>query len=129
MDMRNSVLFLLSAVFVSIGAQADTHQPSFTQLLCSGPDGDVVTITGLGSAQLSISGSDENGPIPKSGDGDCQGRKSYCFEDGQWMINVPARLASGVRKTGRVWINGDTDDRPENRRLGDPYDCVAANSK
>jgi len=118
------VLFVVTAS-VSV-AQADSGV-KFQKLICSGPDGITLTVGGLGSGQLYVVNSETaRSALPRTSDGDCAGRKTYCSQDGQVMTNIPESLASGDRKTGRIWINGDVDDRPENRRLGDAYDCVAA---
>lgn len=115
--------FMAVLLALPLGTQAS---PKFNKLVCSDADGKVMTITNLGTNNLKVMGSFlGDADLPRTTDGDCSGRKSYCFQDGQWMINLPVTLAAGTRKTGRVWENTDVDDCPENHRLGAPYDCVA----
>ncbi|MGZ6479506.1 MAG: hypothetical protein ACXWQE_09405 [Bdellovibrionales bacterium] len=62
--------------------------------------------------------------IPLTTDGDCTGRarRGYlCFQEGQFMLNIPKSLASGKVTTGWVWIQGDTDDNDGS--IGQRYKC------
>jgi len=43
------------------------------------------------------------GWVARSRDGDCRGRATACYQEGQWMANVSGRS---------LWINTDTDDVP-----------------
>lgn len=85
------------------------------------------TITGVGTDTVVLK--EGNFPafsISRQTDGDCENRAGMvCYQDGQLMVNIAADLSSGKVSEGLVWINEDTDDRPENNRLGDQYTCVA----
>ena len=64
--------------------------------------------------------------IEATATGDCKTKNSkdfMCFQEGQFMLNIPISLAAGETNRGSVWINDDTDDRTENGSLGDQYEC------
>jgi hypothetical protein len=66
--------------------------------------------------------------IPYRTDGDCQGKAVQglvCFQNGQFMLNVPAALATGRVKSAKVWVNSDVDDEDGNGRKGPSYECTA----
>jgi hypothetical protein len=121
--MKNlfSILILLTSI------SGNSTESKYNKLICSSAKGDILVLEGLGKNQLYQINQVNNQRIPlkKTSEGDCKGRKTYCILDGQVMINIPEQLATGIVHTGRIWYNMDVDDRPENYRLGDAYECVA----
>lgn len=58
-------------------------------------------------------------------EGDCRDHQGLiCYQEGQLMVNISPPLALGQAQRGTVWINLDTDDRPEHHGLGDRVECV-----
>ncbi len=53
--------------------------------------------------------------LPRSATNDCAGRQT-CYQAGQFMVNLS-------RDKRVAWINTDTDDIPDNHRLGERVAC------
>lgn len=118
--------FLILGLSV-VATSAMAASGKYSKLECSGGDGQAMFISGLGTNRLEIKGSYYMGNliVKRATDGDCKGRKTFCAEIGEWMLNIPERMAAGEQRSGYVWENGDVDDRPGNNRLGDRYRCIA----
>ena len=63
-------------------------------------------------------------------DQDCGYRSARfaCYEEGQFMVNIPLALANGKVKNGTVYVQLDTGDNVDAHNhalLGAPYACVA----
>jgi hypothetical protein len=125
--MKAFILFLSFFSGAAFAAEAGTTSGS---LHCPGFNGVVIEAVSLTAKSVSVMGYFPRGEayeIPGQTEGDCAGKATrgfLCFQDGQFMINIPKGLASGRVQSAGVWINDDTDDNPSNGRKGALYTCT-----
>ena len=118
----------LLAAFLALPAIAS----SVVNLSCTGPydENGQIHITYVDQSRVSTDAifplHTEDSFVNRTFDGDCEyhSKRFMCYEDGQFMVNIPKSLRPVIGNVAKVWINLDTDDITDHQSLGDPYICT-----
>ncbi len=71
--------------------------------------------------KLTLKDPDAYATLQRSTTDDCAGRRTDCFQEGQFMVNVAKRSRNGART---AWVNTDVDDNTEHGGTGERVRCV-----